>query len=47
MEAEAGSLDEFEEKSRKAMENEQLQEAMNGDHDLIDYGRREIRRIEK
>jgi hypothetical protein len=47
MEVEAESLDEFEETSRKAMENPQLQEAMKGYHDLIDYGRREIYRIEK
>ena len=29
------------------MENKELQEAMKGYHDLIDYGRREIYRIEK
>jgi hypothetical protein len=33
MEVEAESLDEFEETSRKAMESEQLQAAMKGDHD--------------
>ena len=46
MEVEAESLDQFEETSRKAMENKELQEAMKGYHDLIDYGRREIYRIE-
>jgi len=46
MEVEAESIDKFEETTRKAMENKELQEAMKGYHDLIDYGRREIYRIE-
>ena len=46
MEVEAESLDQFEETSRKAMENPELQEAMKGYHELIDFGRREIYRIE-
>ena len=47
MEVEAESLDKFEETSRNTMENKELQEAMKGYHELIDYGRREIYKIEK
>jgi hypothetical protein len=46
MEVEAESIDRFEEMTRKAMENKELQEVMKGYHDLVDYGRREIYRIE-
>ena len=46
MEIEAESFDQFEENARKGMENKELQEAMKGYHDLLDYGRREIYRIE-
>ena len=46
MEFEAESFDQFEENARKGMENKELQEAMKGYHDLIDYGRREVYRIE-
>ena len=46
-EVEAESLDSFEALSRHAMANPQLQEIMKGYHDLVDYGRREIYRIEK
>ena len=46
MEIEAESFDQFEATSQKAMENKELQEAMKGYHDLLDYGRREIYRIE-
>ena len=46
MEVEAESIDQFEETSRKSMENKELQEAMKGYHDHIEYGRREIYKIE-
>ena len=46
MEVEAESLDQFEATSQKAMENKELQEAMKGYHEHVDYGRREIYRIE-
>jgi len=46
MEIEAESLDGFEESTRKAMENPELQEVMKGYHDFVDSGRREIYRIE-
>jgi hypothetical protein len=46
MEVETESLDKFEAESRKAMENKELQEVMKGYHDHIDYGRREIYKIE-
>ena len=46
MEIETESIDRFEEMVRKTMENKELQEVMKGYHDLVDYGRREIYRIE-
>jgi hypothetical protein len=46
MEIEAESLDQFEKQSQKAMENKELQDAMKGYHDHIEYGRREIYKIE-
>lgn len=46
MEMETESIDRFEEMVRKTMENKELQEVMKGYHDLVDYGRREIYRIE-
>lgn len=46
MEVEAESLDQFEEATRRAMENKDLQEVMKGYHDHVDYGRREVYRIE-
>jgi hypothetical protein len=46
MEIEAESFDQFEQNAQKGMENKELQEVMKGYHDLIDYGRREIYRIE-
>ena len=46
MEVETESLDKFEEATRKAMENKELQEVMKGYHDHVDYGRREVYRIE-
>ena len=46
MEFEAESFDQFEENARRGMENKELQEAMKGYHDLVDYGRREVYRIE-
>jgi hypothetical protein len=46
MEVEAESVDKFEETSKKAMENPELQEVMKGYHDLVDWGRREIYRLE-
>src|SRR5262245_9285068 len=46
MEIEAESVDQFEQMLRKAMENKELQEAMQGYHELVDHGRREIYKIE-
>ena len=46
MEVEAESIDQFEETSPKGHGEQGAQEAMQGYHDLIDYGRREIYRIE-
>jgi hypothetical protein len=45
MEIEVESIDKFEVMMTKSMENEELQEAMKGYHDLVDHGRREIYRI--
>jgi hypothetical protein len=47
VEIEAESFDQFEQTAQKGMENKELQEAMKGYHDHIDYGRREIYRIEE
>ena len=46
-ETEVPSLEAFTEMSRKAMEIPEIQEAMKGYHDLIEYGRREIYMLEK
>ncbi len=46
-EMEVESLEAFAEISRKTMEIKEIQEAMQGYHDLIDHGRREIYKVEK
>ena len=45
-EMEVKSLEEYAEMTRKSMEKKDFQEAMKGDRDLIDHGRREIYMIE-
>jgi hypothetical protein len=47
LEIEAESFDEFEKNAQKGMESKELQEAMKGYHEHLDYGRREIYRIER
>jgi hypothetical protein len=46
-ETEVASLEQHAEMARKAMHMPEFQEAMNGYHDLVDQGRREIYMIEK
>ena len=46
-EMEVESLEKYAETSRKAMEINEIQDAMKGYHDLIVQGRREIYQIEK
>ena len=46
-EMEVASLQEYAEMSRKSMAIKEFQEAMQGYHDLIDQGRREIYMLEK
>ncbi len=46
-EIEVESIEKFAETSRKSMEIKEFQEAMQGYHDLIDHGRREIYQIER
>jgi len=46
-EMEVSSLQEYAEMSRKSMAIKEFQEAMQGYHDLIDQGRREIYMLEK
>jgi hypothetical protein len=45
-EMEVESLEKFAAESRKTMENKEFQAAMQGYHDLIDHGRREIYSLE-
>lgn len=45
-ETEVDSLERYTEQSRKAMQIKEFQEAMNGYHDLIEHGRREIYMLE-
>jgi hypothetical protein len=40
------SLEEYAKKSRESMELKEFQDAMQGYHDLIDHGRREIYQLE-
>ena len=46
-EMEVPSLDALSERATKAMENPEFGAAMQGYHDLVDHGRREIYTIEK
>ena len=46
-EMEVKSLEEYAEQSRKSMQIKEFQEAMQGYHDLIEHGRREIYMLEK
>jgi hypothetical protein len=46
-EMEVPALDALAERSAKAMENPEFQAVMQGYHDLVDHGRREIYKIEK
>jgi hypothetical protein len=46
-EMEVPSLNDLSERSAKAMGNTEFQAAMQGYHDLVDHGRREIYTIEK
>jgi hypothetical protein len=46
-EMEVESLEKYSEMTRKSMEIKEIQEAMKGYHDLVEYGRREIYSIEK
>ncbi len=46
-EMEVPSLEEYAETSRKSMEDKEFQQAMQGYHDLVEGGRREIYMIEK
>lgn len=45
-ETEVASLEEYTRQSRRTMEVKEIQEAMKGYHDLLDYGRREIYMLE-
>ncbi|MBI4485125.1 MAG: hypothetical protein HY655_03855 [Acidobacteria bacterium] len=46
-EMEVPSLEEYAEMTRKSMDNKEFQEAMQGYHDLVDNGRREIYKLEE
>jgi hypothetical protein len=46
-EVEVSSLEQFAEMSRKTMEIKEVQQAMQGYHDLLDHGRREIYMLEQ
>jgi len=46
-EIEVENLEQYAETSRKSMQNKEFQEAMQGYHDLVVEGRREIYQIEK
>ncbi len=46
-EMEVSSLEQYTEMSRKSMEMKEFQEAMQGYHDLVEHGRREIYMLEQ
>ncbi|MCA1560984.1 MAG: hypothetical protein LC753_07630 [Acidobacteria bacterium] len=45
-ETEVPTMAEYEETMRKSMEIKELQDSMQGYHDLVDHGRREIYTLE-
>ena|ERR1051326_5484353 len=45
-ETEAKTMNDYEDNMKKSMESKELQQIMQGYHELVDHGRREIYRIE-